>query len=266
MTHRFIKILNATLCVTFFSSPLFADDSDLAKQLTNPVADLISVPFQYNYNRGINPLASGHQSYINIQPVVPITLNEKWNVISRTILPVIDQKEVLPHSGTQFGLGDTLQSLFFSPKNPQGIVWGLGPALQIPTATDTLLGTGKWAAGPTLVILKMTGAWTIGALSNQLWSFAGQSSRDSLNQVFIQPFLAYTTKSAWTTTLNSESYYYWNDGETSVPVNLIITKVTKIGNQSISFGGGPRYWITTPENGPRGWGARAVITLLFPTK
>lgn len=242
------------------------DDSEsLAKELTNPVADLISVPFQFNYNDHLNPELTGHQTYVNIQPVIPIHLNPQWNLISRTILPVTDQLNVLPHSGTQFGLGDTLQSLFLSPAAPvDGLVWGIGPAISVPTGTQHLLGAGKLSIGPTVVALKMTGPWTVGVLSNQIWSVAGSGGRKPVSQWFVQPFLAYTTKSAWTYTLNSESYYYWHNTELSAPINLMVAKLIHVGHLPISIGGGLRYWATKPDAGPRDFGVRLIVTLLFP--
>ncbi len=244
----------------------FADNSDLAKQLTNPVADLISFPLQGNYNTHMNPQSSGRQSYVNIQPVIPISISCDWNMISRTILPVMDATNPIPYSGEHFGLSDTLQSLFISPKQPvAGIIWGVGPAIQIPTGTQDLIDTGKWAAGPTFVVLKMTeSGWTIGMLANHLWSFAGSSGRLSMNQSFLQPFLAYTNKTAWTYTLNSETTYYWNQGDIALPVNVMISKLVTLGKQPISFGGGVRYWLDNPDNGPRDVGYRLVVTWLFP--
>lgn len=137
------------------ASPAFAQEADLAKQLSNPIASLISVPFQVNYDRGYGP-DDGHRVTLNIQPVIPISLNEDWNLISRTILPVISQDDIAGPSGDQFGLGDTVQSFFFSPKEPTagGIIWGAGPVFLIPTATDDLLGGEKWGIGPTVVALK----------------------------------------------------------------------------------------------------------------
>lgn len=243
------------------------DAEELAKKLSNPVAAMISVPFQYNYDRGIGPLDEGHKSYVNIQPVIPISLDTDWNLISRTILPVVDQHDVIPLAGDQFGLGDTTQSFFFSPKQPtNGIIWGVGPVILLPTGTDKLLSSEKWAAGPTAVALTQQGPWTIGVLANHVWSFAGEEDRADINSTFLQPFIAYTTKDAWTFTLNSESTYNWVDDEWSVPINFLVTKLIKIDHQPISLGAGVRYWADTPEDsGPEGWGARAVLTFLFPT-
>jgi hypothetical protein len=242
--------------------------SDLAKQLANPVSSLISVPFQYNYNDGFGP-QDGSQSYVNIQPVVPFSLNARWNLILRTILPVIDQDEVVPGTGSQFGLGDTTQSLFLSPKapGPGGLIWGVGPAFLWPTATDEELGQGKWGAGPTGVALVQKGPWTYGLLANHIWSFAdaGGDDRPDVSSTFLQPFLAYNTPSAWTYTLNSESTYNWKTHDWAIPINAIVTKTTRIGKQPIQLGVGARYWVESPESGAEGWGARAVLTFLFPT-
>jgi hypothetical protein len=227
---------------------------------------LISIPFQGNYNTRINLTESGHQSYLNIQPVIPFHVSTEWNVISRTILPVVDQVNIIAGSGSQFGLSDTLQSLFLSPTQPtnNGVIWGVGPALQIPTATQTLLGTGKVDLGPTGVALKMIEQWTVGILANQLWSIAGDDQRSATSTTFVQPFLSYTTSSAWTYSLNSESTYDWTESTLSAPINATLTKVIKLGKQRISIGGGVRYWVASPDTGPKGFGARFIVTLLFP--
>jgi hypothetical protein len=242
-----------------------ADDADLAKQLSNPVASLISVPFQFNYDRGFGP-NDGERAYLNIQPVIPITLNEDWNIISRTIVPVIWQNNIAGPSGEQFGLGDTTQSLFLSPKNPGpgGIVWGAGPAFLVPTGTDDLLGSGKWGAGPTAVVLKQSHGWTAGVLANHIWSFAGDGERSDVNSTFLQPFVSYTTHDAWTFGVNTESTYNWDTEEWSVPLNFTVAKLTKVGAQPVSFTAGVRYWAESPDSGPEGFGFRGVITLLFP--
>ena len=239
---------------------------ELAKKLANPVAALISLPFQLNYDSNIGPKDDGDRWTLNIQPVIPMTLNEKWNLISRTILPVISQDDIFPGSGSQTGIGDIVQSLFLSPSSAtdNGWIWGAGPVFLFPSGSDDLLTADKWGAGPTAVMLKQTGPWTYGGLANHVWSFAGEDDRADVNATFLQPFLTYTTKNAISTTLLTESTYNWDSKEWSVPLNLVVTKVTKLGGQMFSFGGGVRYWAQSPDNGPEGWGARLVFTLLFP--
>jgi hypothetical protein len=242
------------------------DASDLAKKLSNPVAALISVPFQLNYDQDIGPADDGERFQLNIQPVVPVSISEHWNLISRTIVPIVWQDDIFPGAGDQSGLGDIVQSLFFSPKEPTagGLVWGAGPVFLLPTATDELLGGEQWGLGPTAVVLKQDGPWTYGALANHIWSVAGDHNRSDISSTFIQPFLSYTTPSAWSYTLNSESTYDWEAEQWSVPVNAQVSKVTRLGDQLVSIGGGVRYWAESSDGGPEGFGARLIFTLLFP--
>lgn len=240
--------------------------ADLAKQLSNPVASLISVPFQFNYDTGYGPV-DGEKAFVNIQPVIPISINEGWNLISRTIVPIAWQDDIAGPSGDQFGLGDITQSLFLSPKEPGpgGIIWGIGPVALIPTATDPLLGGEKWGAGPTAVVLRQSHGWTYGMLANHIWSFAGDSSRADINATFLQPFISYTTPDAWSFTLNTESTYNWTADTWSVPLNFMVAKLVKFGEQPVQFQAGVRYWAESPSTGPEGFGARAGVTFLFPT-
>jgi hypothetical protein len=244
-----------------------ANDTALAKKLSNPIANLISVPFQFNYDGRIGA-ANGSRVTLNIQPVIPVTLNDEWNIISRTILPIMWQSNIAPGSGRQFGLSDTTQSLFFSPKDPteNGIIWGVGPVFRLPTATEELLGQGRWGMGPTAVVLKQSGPWTVGALANHIWSVAGPTRNDAgpVNATYFQPFVSYTTPEAWTFSLNTESTYDWVHHKLTVPVNAVVSKLVRIDKLPVSFFAGVRYYVGAPEAGPQGFGARAGFTFLFP--
>ena len=243
-----------------------AEAAKLAQQLSNPVADLISVPFQGNYDSGGGWEEKGNQYYVRLQPVIPIHLNADWNLIARTILPFYTQTNITPPPGTgQTGFADTTQSFFLSP-NKGGLIWGAGPAFLIPTGTSKALSTGKWAAGPTAVALIQSHGWTAGALMNQLWSFAGNDQRSDINQLYMQPFISYTTKTFTTIGVNTETTCNWelSGKQCTVPINLTVSQLLKVGGLPMQFTIGGRYYVTGPYGTPD-WGLRFVTTFLFPT-
>jgi hypothetical protein len=263
---RLVHLTTLALATTLAAAAHADTAEDVARQLSNPVAALISVPFQFNHDREIGPARDGSRWLLNIQPVVPFDLNDDWNIISRTILPVVWQEDVFPGAGRQSGIGDIVQSVFFSPKVPTagGVVWGVGPVFLLPTGTDDLLTTDKWGAGPTGVVLRQQGPWTVGTLANHIWSFAGSSSRADVNATFVQPFVTYTLPTATTFVLNTESTYDWEARQWSVPINTGVTQVLRLGDQLVQVGVLGRYWAESPQQGPHGWGLRLNVTLLFP--
>lgn len=238
---------------------------ELAKKLSNPVASLVSVPFQYNFD---SPYGSeeGFKNTLNIQPVVPTSISDDWNLITRVIVPVVYQDDVFGDSGSQFGLGDTTPSLFFSPKKPTagGLIWGVGPVFLLPTATDDLLGGEKWGIGPSVVLLKQTPAGlTYGVLANHIWSVAGDDDRADISNTFLQPFVAKALGQGRTLTFNTESSYNWENSQWTVPLNLSYSRVLHWNKQLVSVAGGVRGYVETPDGGPD-WGLRVTVSLLYP--
>jgi hypothetical protein len=242
------------------------ENAELAKKLNNPISDLVSVPFQFNWENGIGPLDETRY-ILNIQPVMPFSASEKVNLIVRVIAPIVSQPPVVSGGVAASGVSDILASFFLSPK--QGaLVWGVGPVVSVPSTSVPSLGTAKWSAGPTGIVLKQQGGWTYGALVNQIWSFAGQSDRSDVNQMFLQPFVAYTTKSLWTFTANSESTANWkvdSPNRWTAPINLMFSKLSSFGTFPASYQFGWGYFFARPDNGPT-WKVRANITILLPKK
>src|SRR5262245_54750696 len=232
-----------------------ADEAhDLAKQLNNPIGDLVSVPFQFNWEFGEGPDKDTWHVQ-NLQPVVPFHITDNTNMIARLIMPTINTP-----SGTVSG--DMTFSLFFSPSRATSPIWGVGPAMVLPRTGE------KWGLGPTGVFLWQKGGATYGLLFNQIWSVAGDDDAPDLNQTFIQPFFAVTNQKAVTLTIQSESLANWeapSGDEWTIPLNVLISKLAKFGPFPASYAAGAGVYLDSPPDGPE-WKIRTAITLLLPAK
>jgi hypothetical protein len=238
---------------------------ELAKMAQNPIANLMSFPFQNNFNFGVGP-NNAMQYVMNFQPVIPITLNEDWNLITRWILPTINQPSPAPGVRSAFGLGDFNPSFFFAPANPGKIIWGVGPTVTFPTATDSMLGNGKYDVGPTAVALTIQGHWVFGALVNNQWSVAGWGSRNQ-NNFLLQPFVNYNLPSGWYLTSSPLITADWNASHPdmwTVPVGGGIGRIIKLGGKlPLNLQLGAYYNAVSPRNGAD-WQLRFQLQFLLP--
>ncbi|MBB6326547.1 hypothetical protein FHS59_002175 [Algoriphagus iocasae] len=259
------KILLSALIFSLGVSISYAQDdaAELAKKLANPISSLISVPFQNNTDYGIGSW-QGTRNTMNIQPVVPISINKNINMITRIVVPVITQYNITAPGEKQAGLGDAVMSAFFSPTNSEKLTWGVGPALLLPVGTNDFLTTKKFGMGPTAVALKQTNGWTIGGLINQIWSVAGSADRPDVSQMFVQPFVVYNWKSGAGLGANMEWTQNWKASTSTVWLNPTISAVTSLGKQKTQFVVGPRLNLAAPDGGKADWGWRAVVIFLFP--
>jgi hypothetical protein len=237
-----------------------SQDAELAKELQNPVADLITLPLESRFD-----VSAGNKLRytLNIQPVLPFELGPNLVLVSRTILPVIyaEATDNDPHNHT--GLGDTSQSFFLAPKEPvNGWIVGAGPALKLPTATERALGDGVWGAGPTAVALRQDDAWTYGLLTSHVWSFAGRSG-STVNTTLLQPFFAYTNTALTTFGLGSESAYDWDARQWLVPLDVTVSQLVRVGDTPVDFALGGRSYLDRPGGGPN-WGVKFTVTFMLP--
>jgi len=248
-----------TQCVNAQDKPALSAE-ELAKKLSNPIASLISVPFQSNWDVGIGN-SNGSKMVLNFQPVIPMKLSAKMNLITRWIIPFASQKDVVAEKTNQGGLGDAVITGFFSPADSK-ITWGVGPAIVLPIAGNKFLGGGKFCIGPSVVALKQTNGWTIGGLANHVFSVAGNSDRKDVSATFLNPFVSYNWKSGAGLTLNAEYTHDWKNDLDVFIIQPLASAVTKFGKQTVSFGIGPRFHFA--PTGHADYGLRAAITLVFP--
>lgn len=261
----YIRTVAVALFIALNANTAWSQPSadDLSQQLANPLASLISIPFQSNFDFKAGPDSKGFSYGLNIQPVIPFSLNEGWNVISRTIIPIA-YRDYMP-DGSVAGLGDINASFFLSPKQsgPSGLIWGVGPVFLLPTATDDYLGGGKLGLGPTAVALIQRNHWTIGALGNHVWSVAGSSNRQDISSSLLQPFVSYNLGHGRSVSLSLDSNYNWEAAQWTLPLNLDATQVFKIKDQAMSIQIGGRYYADGPSGSAK-WGLRTTLTFMFP--
>ena len=254
------------MAVILFAWPVSADQ-DLAKQAQNPIANMISLPLQNNTNFGIGP-DDETQNILNIQPVLPFSLSEDWNLITRTILPVVSQPGILTGGeGRTNGLGDTTFTGFLSPKDSSPLIWGVGPVLLLPTATDDKLGSDKWGAGPSVVLLTMPGNWVVGSLFSNVWSFAGSGDQD-INLFTWQYFINYNLPDSWYLTAAPIITANWkadSNNTWTVPFGGGVGKIFRIGKQPMNGQVSVYYNVEKPDYGPD-WQLRVQLQFLFPKK
>jgi len=237
----------------------------LAEAAQNPIANLISVPFQNNTSFGVGPW-DRTQNIMNFQPVIPFDLNQDWLVVSRTILPVIYQPPLTVESANRFGFGDLNPQFFFVPKNNSKWTWGVGPVFLLPTATSNSLGTGKWGIGPTAVVVYTSAPWVIGALANNIWSVAGDSDRANVSQFLLQPFINYNLADGWylvTSPIITANWMADSGNQWTIPIGGGFGKLFKMGKQPVNASLQGFWYAEKPKGGPD-WTIRAQFQLLFP--
>jgi len=248
---------------------------DLRAKAQNPVASMYSVPTKLTVDFGA---PNGEAVFFNVNPVIPVTLGN-WNLISRAIIPALvsvdgviggtpEIPEGAPGDDRKTGLGDINYSLFFSPADSKGPIWGIGPSLSLPTATDDQLGSGKWSAGPTGVALWQPKWGTFGSLVRQIWSFAGDSDRADVNQFMIEPFCMYNLPNGWYLMTDMIITANWDarSSETwTVPIGGGFGKLFAIGKQPINANLQAYYMVEKPDIAPD-WNMALTFTFLFPKK
>ena len=264
MKHLHTKL---ALCASLLGTQALVAQSteDLAKAAQNPIANLISLPFQNNTNTGIGA-NDETQNIMNVQPVWPVMLNDEWNLITRTIVPIVSQPDIFTGEGRVNGIGDTTFTAFLSPTDSGEITWGAGPVFLLPTATDDVLGSEKWGAGISAVALAMPGKWVIGSLVSNVWSVGGSGEQD-INLFTWQYFVNYNMDNGWYLTTAPIITANWeadSDHRWTVPFGGGVGKLFKIGDQPINAQVSAYNNVITPDDFGAEWQVRAMVQFLFP--
>lgn len=242
------------------------DSVDIAKKLANPIANMISVPLQYEFSRGVGLNQGGSEQTLLFQPVAPFNLGGGDTFIVRPIVAGVRETSVQYAPGRSFsgyGIASVTLESFYAPNTNSSWIWGIGPYAQSPSGNSGKFGSQQTAAGVTGVVLNRDGPWTYGLLGYQSWSVGGNPAFGTQNNLYGQPFVAYTTKTAWTYTANMEAQFNYDSRRTTNPLYAGVSKLFVIDGVPFSFGAGPIYYVSNTPGGPSGWGARATATLVI---
>ena len=264
-------ILALVICFHSFDAGAQEGGGDLRAAVQNPISSLISLPFKFIFDFGAD---NGDAQYVNIQPVVPVSVGD-WNIVNRLIVPIggvdgpitgiSNNPSPIPGDGAE-GLSDINYSAFLSPAKVGSLIWGAGASLSMPTASDDQLGSGKWSAGPTAVLLTQPKWGSVGLLGRQLWSFSGDEDRRNVSQLLLEPFINFNLKNGWfliTDMIITANWEAPSGNEWTVPLGGGIGRVFKIGNQPINSRLEAYYNVERPDGAPE-WNMAFTIQFLFP--
>jgi hypothetical protein len=248
----------------------------LASKSQNPISNMISLPFQFNFNLNTGPNYDRMQTVMNLQPVLPVQLSKNWTMINRLIIPVIVQPDYTTESDNTSGLGATNYTAFFVPKPIGHVEYGFGPAMSIPTNTSPELGNGRFAIGPSAVLFTGVGKWTMGFVAQNIWSYNSADSSNHSNSFLLQYFINYNFQHGWSLGTGPIVTVDWaaekpEEGEdkrtnnrATVPFGLAVSKIAHFGDQAVKFFVAYNYNVVRPEYGAKGGQIQFTFVLLFP--
>lgn len=247
------------------SNDVPSDAQAMAEEVANPLTEVTFFPVRVNFDRDVGPL-DGTLTTINLQPLTSFNLNENWNLLSRTIIPFVYEDDVLAEGSSSSGLGDITQSFFLSPEiaSEDAWAWGVGAIVSLPTASKDEFGVDHFAAGPTAIAVKETGPWVFGGLVSYSRSIDRGDGDPKVDAFFVQPFVDYTTDNAVLFEPTTEATFDREEDEWSIPLEFTANKFFEVGNYVMAVGGGPRYWIESPDSGPEGWGVNFSVYFFLP--
>lgn len=260
---QFMLVRASAFLLLMATSAVAEDDADeLARKVSNPASFMISVPVHSDFDVGRWEDGDTYSATLDVEPVIPFSLNENWNLISHTDFPLV-YSDPLGTPGGRFGLGDISQNLSFTPARHGPLIWAFGPEISLPTATDDRFGSGKLSIGPSGLLLLQTKTASIGISASHLWSVAGEGDRPRVSQTELQPFVAWHIGGGRTISANVDFTYDWTAKDYTLPVSLSYSQIVRVGQQTLSLSVGAKYWIEGPHDGPQ-WGLKAGVTFLFP--